>query len=89
MREEALLTDEEILAIYQNRNWRIFEPDLIRAQVIAQEQLGKVLQADGIEIRSKDQSLPKTSGGLSSDGQELYGGIMLKAGFVKVIPKGR
>jgi len=35
----------------------------------------------------KDQSLPEPSRNMSSDGQELYGEIMLNARFKKVVPE--
>ena len=41
--KEAMLTEEEILGIYKDRHWIIFEPDALRAVTIAQAQLDKIL----------------------------------------------
>jgi len=38
MDKSRLLTDEEILRIYKNKNWLIFEPDLQRGTTIAKFQ---------------------------------------------------
>ena len=51
----------------------------------------QILCTDGIEIRSKDQSLPSVRNAVNKSYNDYMLGQedMLKAGFVKVIPKGR
>ncbi|KKM76242.1 hypothetical protein LCGC14_1382200 [marine sediment metagenome] len=42
--EMQILSDEDILQIYKDRNWIIFEPDYERAVVIAQAQQKDMLR---------------------------------------------
>ena len=87
VKKEALLTEEEMKAINDGMPSSAKYGDVFKA--IAQAQVDNTLKTDGIEIRSKDQSLPKVDAP-----DEIIKGMMLntqqdmlKAGFVKVIKK--
>ena len=87
-------------ALRENRGLPVFPYfEEMRRLFIAQAQLDKALKADGIEIKSDDQSLPnadrlkaelKKQGGYHTARTKAYALAqqdMLKAGFIKVIPK--
>ena len=56
-----------------------------------EQAITQILSLDGIEIRSKDQSLPSVRNAVNKSYNDYMLGQedMLKEGFVKVIPKGR
>ena len=96
IREKALLTDEEIrflrdAANLQENKLLLGNTTILSERAIAQAQLDKALKTDGIEIRAGNQDLPRVEA-LDRTVRLKMGEAqqdMLKAGFVKVIPKGR
>ena len=87
VREQALLTDEEMGEISG-----LFRYDKPAFREIAQAQLDKALKADGIEIKSDDQSLPEimcrnAQTELVIKAYDLAQQEMKEAGFIKVAPK--
>jgi len=99
VKEEALLTDEELYKLKRRRTntnaYDIQRTDVLNlVKDVAQAQLDKVLKY--VEIRAKDQVLPKSWVNYSDLFEDKVLSAhykqaqqdMLKAGFVKVEPKG-
>ena len=96
IREKALLTDEQqcdwadqVNECHPNLSVPIQNTILNLIQEVAQAQLDKALKTEGIEIRADDQGLPLSgpynlavATFVRQARQE-----MLKAGFIRVIPK--
>ncbi|HUX48487.1 MAG TPA: hypothetical protein VMV76_04865 [Dehalococcoidia bacterium] len=71
-------------------NPKFMEITDLKAKAVG-EAINQILSLDGIEIRSKDQSLPSVRNAVNKSYNDYMLGQedMLKAGFVKVIPKRR
>ena len=90
VREQALLTDEEILVVIENapKPCPMEFKDEPKIKAVAQAQLDKALKTDGIEIKSDDQSLPTIyKPNVYTETMRMTERAMLKAGFIKVAPK--